>query len=64
MTGYIQFTFPAGASIDFTLRVGGPQIERGSYASGLILPPPGEWRVSARGAGEELQERGPERLRA
>lgn len=50
MTGYIQIAIAAEKPVDFTLRIAGPQIEMGAYASDLILPPAGLIEVSARQA--------------
>jgi hypothetical protein len=41
VTGYVQATVEAGAAVDLTLRLAGFQIERGDYASGLLLPAEG-----------------------
>lgn len=46
----ITATFPAGAAVDFTLRVGLPQIEQAASASSPILPPAGSPAAAARSA--------------
>ena len=47
---YLQATFANGAAIDFTLRIGFPQLERGAFSSTPILPPVGTPGASTRGA--------------
>lgn len=46
----IRITFPA-TPVDFTLRLGGPQLEKGAFATSLILPPVGVPGTASR-AGE------------
>lgn len=36
--GGVEYTYSAGAVLDFTIRIEGPQLERGSVASALCLP--------------------------
>jgi hypothetical protein len=50
MTGYLQASIEAGAAVDLTLRVAGFQIERGGYASALLLPAPGAFGPVGRAA--------------
>jgi hypothetical protein len=45
--GYIQIVYAAGA-VDFTLRISGAQLERGSVRTPLILPPVGTWALTTR----------------
>ncbi|OJY71840.1 MAG: hypothetical protein BGP12_09635 [Rhodospirillales bacterium 70-18] len=46
----IATTFPTGAVVDFTLRIGVPQLEQGPFASSPILPPAGTLAASTRAA--------------
>jgi hypothetical protein len=46
----IATTFPTGAVVDFTLRIGVPQLEQGAFASSPILPPAGTPAASTRAA--------------
>jgi hypothetical protein len=41
---------PVGTALDFTLRVGAPQVEQAAAASSVMLPPAGSPGVSARSA--------------
>ena len=56
MTGYVQMKVAAGASVDVTLRVAGFQIEEGSWASDLLLPPEGTLGPTARDAGSDAAQ--------
>jgi hypothetical protein len=46
---FVGFSVPGAASVDFTIRVGPCQLERGSVRTPLILPPVGSPQVSSRG---------------
>ena len=46
--GLIEFTVSAGAEVDFTLRLAGPQREMGVAATSLILPPAGAPAIATR----------------
>jgi uncharacterized protein YmfQ (DUF2313 family) len=48
--GLIEFNVAAGADVDFTLRIAGPQREPGLVATSLILPPAGAPAISTRAA--------------
>jgi hypothetical protein len=52
MTGYVQARVAVGAAVDLSLRVGGFQIERGDYASGLLLPAEGAFGPVLREVGD------------
>lgn len=46
----VAFSITSGVPIDFILRIFGPQLERGTVATSLILPPPGTNARSTRAA--------------
>lgn len=53
MSAHLQISVASGTTVDLTLRLAGLPIEKGSYASDLILPPPGEPQAAGRQGREE-----------
>jgi hypothetical protein len=47
---YIYFSYASGVTVDFTLRIGAPQLELGAFATSLILPTAGAPAASTRAA--------------
>ena len=45
--------YASGAMIDFTLRIGAPQLERGAFATSPILPTPGSPAAATRAADQQ-----------
>lgn len=47
---FFRLDITNGSAVDFTLRIGAPQLEQGAFASSAILPPVGTPGASTRGA--------------
>ncbi len=48
-SGEVSFSVTSGAAYDFTLRIGAPQLELGTFATTPILPPEGAPQATTRG---------------
>jgi hypothetical protein len=56
---YLQFTTTVGAAVNFTLRIGAPQLELGAFLTSLILPAAGTPAASTRASDIAVMPLGP-----